>query len=161
MRSLEMPPTYRVGRIAAAQIEAAHLLVDRIAPALSLEQWRADCREAIGRKGRRSDEDDVAVAVNPLGYVQGLCVSAVRRHFVYGRILDVSILAVASAADEAGVVADLLRYLRALAAIDACEGIRVWTLGESDWISDLGHPEIDCSHHGALMIRERQATIVA
>lgn len=153
-----MSSIYRVDRIAVAQIEPAYLLVTRIAPALSLEQWSADCREAIGRRDRRTEDDDVAVAINPLGYVQGLCISAVRPHFVYGRMLDVSVLAATSAADEAGVVHDLLRYLRTLAVTEACAGIRLWTLGQDDWISDFDHPEVDCFRHGALILRERRSS---
>ena len=156
-----MQSIYKVGRIAAAQVEPAYLLANRIVPTLSLEQWRASCREVISRNDRRSDQEDVAVAVNPLGYVQGLCVSAVRRHLIYGRILDVSVLAAASAADGAGVAEDILRYLRALAKAETCEAIRVWMLGQEDWIPALDHAAIDCSHHNALMLRDRQAPIVA
>ena len=43
-------------------------------------------------------------------------------------MLDVPIFAVASAADEAGVVADLLDYLRACGRNEACGSIRIWTL---------------------------------
>lgn len=156
-----MQSTYKVDRIAAAQIEPAYLLVNRIAPALSPEQWRACCREIIGRKDRHSDKEDVAVATNALGYVQGLCVSAMRRHLIYGRILDVSVLAAASAADEAGVAEGILRYLRALAQTEACQAIRVWTLGQEDWIPALDDAEIECSRHNALILRDRQAPIVA
>jgi hypothetical protein len=156
-----MQSIYKVARIEDAQIDRTYVLVNRIAPAVTLEEWRASCRKLIGRTDRRADQDDVAVATNPLGYVQGLSISAVRRHLIYGRILEVSVLAVASAADEAGVADDLLRYLKALAEAEACDGIRVWTLGQDDWTLGLAHPEIDRSHHGALMVFNQQATIGA
>lgn len=156
-----MQSTYKVEQIAPARIQPAYLLVNRIAPALSLEQWRASCLDVIHRKDRHSDLEDIAVATNPLGYVQGLCVSAVRRHLIYGRILDVSVLAAASAADEAGVAEDILRYLRARAKAETCEAIRIWMLGQENWIPDFDHVEIDCAHHHALIMRDRQAPVVA
>jgi hypothetical protein len=147
-----MTSIYRVGRIVVDQIEPAYLLVSQIAPAVSLDRWRASCCAIIGRKDRHIDQDDIAVATNPLGYVQGLCVSAPRRHVIHGRILEVSVLTVASAADDTGVADDLLRYLKAVAKAEACEGLHIWTQGRDDWTSNLEHPEIDRSHLGMLVV---------
>src|SRR5258707_832393 len=152
MRSLAMQPTYKVGRITARQVERAYLLVNRIAPTLDLDAWRASCGEVLSRKDRQTNQDDIIVATNPLGYVQGLCIIAVRQHIVYGRILDVSFLVVASAADEAGVASDLLLHLKALARSDACEGIRIWTPGREDWSQSPDKRELDRSSPGMLIV---------
>lgn len=150
-----MHSTYRVGRITSGQIDAAYLLVNLVAPTLEPEVWRTSCLDTIKRKDRKTDQDEIVVAVNPLGYIQGLCVYAIRRHPAHGRILDVSIFVVTSAADEAGVAIDLLGYLRQRARLEACVVIRIWTLGRDNWSRHLKQTEIDRSDHGVLMILDR------
>jgi hypothetical protein len=147
-----MQPTYKIGRITAAQIDRAYLLVNPVAPRLDLDEWRALCRDVLIRKRQAIDQDDIVVAVNPVGYVQGLCTHVVRKHPFHGRILDVSIFVVTSAADEAGIAADLLDYLKGLARQEACSAIRIWTLGQDNWSRHLSDREISRPDHGVLMI---------
>lgn len=147
-----MQPTYRIGRITAAQVDRAYLLVHRIAPKLDLDEWRAFCRDILAQKRQAIDRDDLATAVNPAGYVQGLCSHAVRKHPFHGRILDVSIFVVTSAADEAGIAGSLLEHLKDLARQDDCSAIRIWTLGQDDGSRPLRDRQIDQPDHGVLMI---------
>ncbi|KPH77396.1 hypothetical protein [Bosea vaviloviae] len=147
-----MQQSYKIGRITAAQIDRAYLLVNRVAPKLDLDAWRAFCREILAQKRQAIDRDDIVIAVNPAGYVQGLCSHAVRNHPFHGRILDVSIFVVTSAADEAGIAGSLLDHLKDLARQDACNTIRIWTLGQNDWSRPLRDRQIDQPDHGVLMI---------
>lgn len=147
-----MQATYTIGRITAAQIDRAYLLVNRVAPKLELDEWRAFCREILAQKRQAIDRDDIAIAVNPAGYVQGLCSHAVRKHPFHGRILDVPIFVVTSAADEAGIAGCLLEHLKELARQDACDAVRIWTLGQDDWSRPLRERQIDQPDHGVLMI---------
>ena len=149
-----MQPTYKVSRISSRQVDPAYLLASLAAPALDLDGWRAFCRDVISAGSRRSGQDEIIVAANPAGYVQGLCVSAARWHLAYGRILDVSVFVVSSAADEAGVAIDLLRHAKALARAEGCSGIRIWTREPDNWSRYLGNHAVDRSEHGALMILE-------
>ncbi|WP_158801548.1 hypothetical protein [Acidisoma sp. L85] len=147
-----MPVTYNVGRIAREQIDPAYLLVHPLVPKLDLENWRALCEERLVSSFHGDDQDDIVVAVNPVGYVQGLCLCAVRRHLLHDRMLDVSFFVITSVADEAGVATDLLRHLKALAKREACDTIRVWTLWQDRCMPDLGDLEIDRRDHGLVII---------
>lgn len=147
-----LPPTYKVSRMSVGQIDASHCLVSLIAPELDLEGWRTVCRNLLDRKDYQSNQDDIAVATNPLGYVQGLCVSGVRNHIANGRILDVPIFVAASAADADGVTIDLLHYLKRLAKAKACDRIRIWTLGGDNWRRHFDAQEIARSDHGVIIV---------
>lgn len=136
-----MQPTYKVDRIRAGQIDAAFLLVQPVAPAFDLDEWRSFCRESLAHGFHPAGKDDIVVATNRPGYVQGVSVGAVRRHPVHGRILDVSLFVVMSAADEAGVAGELGRYLKALARSEACGAIRIGAAGSDNWIRHLGEDE--------------------
>jgi hypothetical protein len=147
-----MQPIYKVGRIARRQIDPAYLLLRPVVPKLDLASWRAFCQEMLVSESRPADQDDIVVAANPVGYVQGLCLCAVRGHLLHGRILDVSIFVVASAADAPGVANDLLGYLRTLAKGEACGAIRVWTLWQDNWRRDLGGQDISWRDQGVQII---------
>lgn len=155
-----MQSTYKVGRIAPEQVDPAYLLISPVAPTLDLAAWRTFCG-AVQRKDRHDGEDDVAVATNPRGYLQGLCAYAVRQHPFYGRILDVSIFIVTSAADEAGVAADLLRHLKVLARAEACGAIRIWTLGEDTWSRHVEGAEVSRTDHGLVLLLDPNAPMEA
>lgn len=141
-----MSATYGVGRISAGQIDQAYSLVTLVAPMLRLDAWRALCRN-IGT--HRPDLDNVIVAINPRGYVQGLCITAVRNHSVHGPILDVPIMVVASAADEAGVAAEMLAYLKMLGHSQGCANMRIRTSEEKN--RTLGDRELRPWDHGVLV----------
>ena len=144
--------TYRVAPIGPNQIDRVFPLVETVEPSLDLAAWRARCGEAVSRRYPGAGGDKIIVATNPLGYVQGLCVLAVKENTPDGRMLDVPIFAVASAADEAGVVADLLDYLRDVGRNEACGSIRIWTLGQDNWSRHLDGAAAKRWDHGVLML---------
>jgi hypothetical protein len=147
-----LPPTYKVSRMSVGQIDASHCLVSLIAPELDLEEWRTVCRNLLDCKDDQFDQDDIAVATNTRGYVQGLCVSGARKHWVDGRILDVPIFVAASAADADGVAIDLLYYLKRLAKTKACDRIRISTSGRDSWRRYFEAQEIAHSDHGTIIV---------
>lgn len=156
-----MQPTYKVTRITNEQVDPAYLLVSPVAPNLNLDGWRTFCTEVLARKRHPVDLDDIIVAVNPIGYIQGLCVYAARWDTFHGQILDVPVFVIASAADEIGVAIDLLRLLKARAERESCGFIRVWTLGEDNWSRHLREHETDHSEHGVLIILDPNASFHA
>jgi len=147
-----MPKTYRVAPIGVSQIDQAYPLARPLAPSLDLEAWRALCRKATDRRSPGADGDRIIVATNPLGYVQGLCVASVKESPAEGRVLDVPIFAVASAADEAGVVCDLLQYLQDLGRNGGCGSVRIWTLAQDNRTRFLGGGEYQPWDHGLLVL---------
>ena len=147
-----MPRTYRVAQIGPNQIDRAYPLVETVEPSLDLKGWRALCGEVAGHRYPGAEGDKIIVATNPLGYVQGLCVAAVKESTPDGRVLDVPIFAVASAADEAGVVAGLLDYLRDCGRNETCGSIRIWTLAQDNWSRHLDETAVKRWDHGVLML---------
>ncbi len=155
-----MNRTYKIGRISADRIDQAYLLIDRFAPALDIEAWRTFCCDVMKRDSHQLDVDNVVIATNPLDYVQGLCITALRGR-AEDRILDVPVFVVTSAADAAGVAADMLAYLKNVGRAEACGGIRIWTLGKDNWTRHLSESEIRRWDHGAMMILEPNAPLPA
>ena len=128
-----MCPAYRVGPIRASQIDPAYVLVNRIAPLMSLEAWRRHCRDSIARTADPGAGPEIALATSVPGYVTGVAISAPLDDIVRGRLLDVPLFAVISAADEAGVAKDLMSYLAVRATARGCRGLRIWLSGEAPW----------------------------
>lgn len=126
-----MPQTYAVAEIRPDQVDKCYALVNPVAPALQLEEWRTFCERA--RERGRASGGYVIVATNPVGYIKGLCIAAVRDHPVHGHILDVPIFAATSAADDSVVAADMLSYLKDIGRRAACERLRLWTLDNDNW----------------------------
>lgn len=73
------------------------------------------------------------MARNAEGYVKGVCIYAVRDHATYGRLIDVPLFIVASAADGEGMTAVLLNFLRDKCDQSVCSGIQFWTLDREAW----------------------------
>jgi hypothetical protein len=146
-----MPFTYSIDHINPDQIDQAYPLVSLVAPTLDLDTWRALCRNVADRRVRSPDLDDVIVAMNPPGHIQGLCVAAVRSRAGHGRLLDVPIIVITSAADEAGVAADMLAYLKALGEAENCASLRIWTSEQEDWSKRLGNLKSQFWDHGVLV----------
>lgn len=146
-----MQTPYAIGRLSIGQIDQAYLLVNPVAPGLDLDGWRSFCRNLLAHELLAREQDDVIVAANPLGYVQGLSVCAVRTHPSHGRILDVPVFVVASTADEAGVRADLLRHLQECGGLHGCRMLRIWSLEWDSWGRHLDSHEIDRNDHGILI----------
>ena len=151
--SLAMQPAYRIGRITAAEIDRAYLLVRLVAPELELVDWRARCRAVPTGSRHAHGQDDILVALSPAGYVKGLCVHALGTHPDHGRLLDVSIFVVASAADEGGITAGLLDHLKHSARREACQAIRIRTSGQDNWTRHIGDGDA-CADRGILILIE-------
>jgi hypothetical protein len=147
-----MQNAYKVELITAPDIDRAYSLVSRAVPSLTLCAWRKFCSACWQPDKHHAGQENVVIATNPLGYVQGVYVSGLRRDRMHGRILDASIFAVASAADEAGVATALFAHLRALAKAESCKTIRVWALGHPDWSRYLADESVDHSGHGLLIV---------
>jgi hypothetical protein len=151
---------YAIGRIKPHQIEQAYLLVQPVAESLDLATWRTFCHDALGRQleplGR---QEDVIVATDPLGYVRGLCIVRLVKHPAYGRMLDVPIFVAASAVDDAGVSAELLRYLKTRGVIEGCRGIYIWTLGDDNW-NKLSHDSHEHWDHGTLILFDSDGPVL-
>ncbi|MCZ8043862.1 MAG: hypothetical protein O9330_15440 [Beijerinckiaceae bacterium] len=119
-----MQGAYTIAGMTPDQVDAAGLLVGMMTPPPDLEGWRRDGGDAEVSAGRRQD---VRVATNPRGYVQGLCLCRQARHVVHGAILDVPLFVVASAADGPGVASALVEDLCAIAGRLDCAAVRIRT----------------------------------
>lgn len=146
-----MSSVYQISRITNRQIDPAYVLAQAMVPMLDLETWRIFCRFVLNGQDHQDERDEILVATNPPGYVQGLAICAVRQHPVYGRIVDVSVFVVASVGDDAGVAALLLDRLKALARTEGCKGLRVWTWGQDPWSRALDDSEVH-RFDGVLMV---------
>lgn len=124
-----MQRSYTTAPITTEQVDAAYLLVGPLDPLLDLARWRSYCHEAQSGVGTATCRQQIVVATNPRGYLQGLCVHAVVTHPVQGAILDVPVFVVASAADEIGVAEALFCDLCAVAERRDCAAIRIRTAG--------------------------------
>ncbi len=67
--------------------------------------------------------------------------AAIRDHAVHGRLLDVPIIVITSAADEAGVTYDTLTYLKAFGRAESCTCMRIWTSEQEGWSKRLADHE--------------------
>ncbi len=137
---------YRINRLDAERIDQTYPLVTLLAPTLGLDSWRTLCGTVMNRER----VGEVIAATNPLGYIQGICLVAVRNDTI-GRLLDVPFTVIASAADEAGVVADMLAYLRKLGRAEGCSNLRIWTVEEDSWRRCLGERDLRAWEHGFLL----------
>ncbi len=119
-----MQGAYTISGLTPDQVDAADLLVGTMKPPPDLAGWRRDGGDAAVSAGRCQD---VRVATNPRGYVQGLCLCRQARHVVHGAILDVPLFVVASAADGPGVASALVADLCAIAGRLDCAAVRIRT----------------------------------
>lgn len=119
-----MQGAYTIAGMTPDQVDAADLLVGTMKPPPDLAGWRRDGGDAAVSAGRCQD---VRVATNPRGYVQGLCLCRQARHVVHGAILDVPLFVVASAADGPGVATALVADLCAIAGRLDCAAVRIRT----------------------------------
>jgi hypothetical protein len=133
-----MGATYEVNRISAELIDRAYPLVISAAPRLDLEGWRALCRNVVNREVHPLELDDVFIASNSRSYIRGVCVAGGRIHALLGKVLDVRIFVLASAADEPGVAAAMIEYLKSRAIRESCSYVRIWgTSTNDDWTKSL------------------------
>jgi hypothetical protein len=151
LKRQELSATYSISHIKADQIDQAYPLVSLVAPTLDLDGWRALCQNVAERRVYCPDLNDVVVAMNPRGYIQGLCVTTIRDHPIDGRLLDVPIVVITSAADEPGVASDILAYLSDLGRAENCASIRIWTSEREEWSRRLVRHERRTWDHGFLL----------
>jgi hypothetical protein len=138
---------YRIARLSSERIDQAYPLVNLLAPALGLDSWRTLC----GTVMNRDRVGEVIAATNPLGYIQGICIVALRNDATLGRLLDVPFMVIASAADEAGVAADMLAYLKTLGRAESCGNLRIWTSEQDSWRRCLRERDLRPWDHGFLL----------
>lgn len=118
--------TYRLDALKQNQVDRAYLLMQAVVPELTMAAWQ----QAVSSVFRR---EDIVVATNTAGTVQGLCIYRVRKHAAAGQFIDVPFLIAISAGDAEGVAAVLLNHVKTKARETRCTLIRVWTLGPTNW----------------------------
>jgi hypothetical protein len=146
-----MSKNYFVAPITPETIDRAYPLMRTAAPELSLEEWRRHCRRlsiSIAGGDYLSAREEAALAINSQGYVKGLCFYSIHDHWFYGRLLDVPIFVVASAADAEAVGAALLKFLQGICDKSVCSGVRFWTMGAQAWGRRLDEEDIHRTDHG-------------
>jgi len=149
-----MASSYRVRPISSEFVDRAYPLMRPVAPALSLIEWRVYCctgGPSPGARERAGEREAAILAIDSHGYVRGLCIHSVRDHGGYGRLVDVPVFVVASAADAEGVGAELLRYLRTVSDACACVGVRFWTMGPETWDRRCSDHDIRRADHGIFL----------
>ncbi|MBS7541361.1 hypothetical protein [Ancylobacter lacus] len=122
--------TYRVEPLTADRVDQAFTLIRLVAPTLELKAWRAFCR-TMG--GAAASSRALSVAINPRGYVQGLCLTEMKDHPLHGRIVDVPVFLATSAADDEGVAGALLAHLGHLSRLNGDCPARIWTERDDMW----------------------------
>src|SRR5271169_3723082 len=110
-----MSGCYIVEPIGPRTVGPAYLLARACGCALTLREWRALCQSlgsAPACDEGRGNGARALVARNAQGYVKGLCICSITDDSPCGRLLDVSIFVVVSAADPQRVTAELVGALR-------------------------------------------------
>jgi hypothetical protein len=144
--------TYEVATIGLAEADRAFPLVAFAADSLSLAAWQDFCSQ-LGPTSRRPPRpEQVWIVRNPAGRIQGLALSKLGDDPTYGRMLDVPIFVVASAADESGVSGALIGRLRHLAEDSGCKSIRFWTVGGDSWGRHMQASDYQRWDHGVRMM---------
>jgi hypothetical protein len=149
----KMPACYIVEPIGPRTVDRAYPLARACGCALTLGEWQAWCQALV--LARACDEaigDGALVAREAQGYVKGLCVYSTRDVSPYGRLLDVPIFVVVSAADPQGVTAELVGALRSKCERSGCSGIRFWPMRPDAWTRRQS-PEADGRTDHKLFLR--------
>ena len=149
-----MSRSYLVEPIGPETIARAYPLVHAVVPHVAQHEWSQINRPpgVVGHHPATDGErEEVIVARNAEGYVKGVCIYAVRDHATYGRLIDVPLFIVASAADGEGVTAVLINFLRDKCDQSVCSGIRFWTLDREAWAHRLSPNHIARSDHGLFL----------
>lgn len=144
-------PAYSIEPIRPGTVDRAYPMARVIAPSLKLTEWRRFCRDLEPpREGRQLENgrEEVILALNRQGYAKGLCIYSVRDHWSYGKLLDVPVFVVASAADTEGIATELLHFLRNVCHTWAGSGVRFWSMGAESWERRRNLEDIRRSDHG-------------
>jgi len=132
-----MSPCYLVEPIAPQTVDRAYALAKACGCALTLREWRLFCQALVPASAwdeTAGERDHALTARDVRGYVKGLCVYSIANDPSYGRLLDVPIFVVGSAADSQGVTRELVGALRSECGGTACSGIRFWPLAHDAWM---------------------------
>jgi hypothetical protein len=146
--------SYAVGAIRNQDVDRAYTLLAAVTEAPSLANWRAFCREAMSNSidndtGVR--QENIVIVTASREYVRGLCIYCIRDHWFYGRLLDVPIFVVGSAADAEGVTLELLRFLEDISLEQRCEAARFWVMGADAWHRHVSQGAVLANDHGILL----------
>ncbi len=131
-----MSGSYIVEPIGPRTVDPAYLLARACGYALRLGEWQALCQSLgsapAGDEGRGNGARAL-VARNAQGYLKGLCIYSITDDSPCGRLLDVPILVVVSAADPQRVTAQLVGALRSECEQSDCAGVRFWPMRPDAW----------------------------
>lgn len=139
---------YATGKLAENEIDPAFLLVEAAGCGIVGADWTVFCRRILEWRSATGFHDDVLVVRDANGHLKGVCVVQVFQGLLFGRQLDVPLFAIASAADEDGVILELLAALEAKAAEGACQAIRIWSQGGESWSRVIGNRQAAMSYSG-------------
>jgi hypothetical protein len=108
-----MMELYTVRAIPADKIDSAYPVAQLAVPGLELAAWRRDCSSVGGTdgQGRAIAEPPVLVALDPPGYVRGLCGLRLDDLDAGNSTLYATSFVIASLLDLGGVAAAMLRRL--------------------------------------------------
>ncbi|WP_157628197.1 hypothetical protein [Ensifer sp. BR816] len=128
-----MAVAYSVGPITRRQVDKTHRLIEAVGYPVDLQAWREVCALAFARKWPAIYSEEVITAENPLGYIAGVCIMRPAHDSMHGRVLEVPVFVVATAADTRGASNSLLDYLMESARNRRCRFIRVAPLEPASW----------------------------
>jgi hypothetical protein len=151
---MNSPSGYTIGAMTRGAIDRAYALLRAVGSPPNLAEWRDFCHAIVSNP---IDDDSVVgrerivIARNSKEYVRGLCIYCVRDHWFYGRLLDVPIFIVASAADAEGITIELLRFLQETSLEHMCMGARFWTMDANVWNRRRSEKDVLGNDHGIFL----------
>ncbi|MDL2405910.1 hypothetical protein PY650_09580 [Rhizobium calliandrae] len=95
--------------------------------------------------------EQILVAVNPRGYIQGLSIFRHFKHPILGALLDVVFLCAISAADERGVAEGLFASINLRAKELKCARVRFWNQGPDNWQRMRDETQFNRLDHGLMV----------
>ncbi len=140
-----MAGTYIIAALRLDQIVRAYPLIQAAVPTLDMAAWRRMASDAIR-------QEEILVAINPRGYIQGLSIYRHSDHPVVGPLLDVIFLIVTSAADEQDLARILFASLRSRAKELKCAQIRFWNHSPGNWLEMRNEEQLYRLDHGLMVI---------
>ncbi|NKJ40451.1 MULTISPECIES: hypothetical protein [Rhizobium] len=140
-----MAGIYVIAALRPDQIVRAYPLIQAAVPTVGMVAWQRMASDAIRR-------EEILVAVNPRGYIQGLSIYRHSDHPVVGPLLDVIFLIVTSAADERGLARTLFASIRSRAKELRCAQIRFWNQNAGNWEQMHDEEQFQRLDHGLMML---------
>jgi hypothetical protein len=143
---------YAIRAMTHVAIDRSYALLGAVTNAPSSAEWRDFCKMVMSNSAYDAivdGQDRIAIATDSREYVRGMCVYCVRDHLFYGRLLDIPIFVVASAADAEGVTIELLRFLEEVSLEQMCLGARFWTMDAGVWNRWRSERDVLGTDHGS------------